>query len=342
MDPITHVMSGTILAHVAAGLAPEPAASLTCIAASILPDLDYYSRKLPGAAFLKTHHGATHSLMGASLSALLCAGVAWLFFNLPFPGFSRVSFVSLAFLSIASALSHILLDLIMQNNGLPLLWPLSRIRFAVPLIIAVNPSTVSRQCHEKKFSTCIGCQSRAALRNPIAWLTVIFALAGYILLPHRRIVGIIGGVLITLYVIWVQVQKERARTVVGRFEPDASSFRAYPGRARPDRWLFVRDRSDGSAVAYLTESHSPALLRKWVFTAPLLSPFVAQSCQRIMNDLKESIFHVYPEVVYQDEMTSVTFRDLSFLYSEPLELGSVRVTINQEGRIVSEIFQEVW
>lgn len=342
MDPITHVMGGLVTAHVLSGMIPEPQLTLTAAAASILPDLDFYSRKLPGAAFLRIHHGATHSFCGVLIQALLAAAASYVFFLLPVFHQRSSGFFVVFVISLLSVTSHVLLDLLMQNNGMPLLWPFSKKRFSFPLILAVNPHTVSRKCHEKRFSTCLGCQFRGSLRNPIAMIFLAGGVLGLVILGNRRIIGILTIASALLLSYWIYHLRENARKAVFRFEPSIGLLRGYPARARPDRWLFVASHPDGSATAFLTESHSPAILRKWSFPVPLVSPFVSQACSRIFNDLMESVYHVYPEVTYSDGITRVNFRDLSFLYSEPMELGSVRVDIDAEGRIVRELFQEVW
>jgi membrane-bound metal-dependent hydrolase YbcI (DUF457 family) len=342
MDPLTHVMGGAVVAHVFSGAAAEPAASLTAIGAAILPDLDFYSRKLPGAAFLRVHHGATHSILGVLLQSFVCAATSFYVFNLGFLEFQPSRFLVLFAIALTSVFSHIALDWIMHNNGLPLLWPFSSRRFLLPLVLGVNPQTVSHKCKEKHFITCFGCQFRGSLRNPVAWIITAGGFAGYVWLHDRRLIALAAVCMTAAYCILAFCLRERSRKALARFEPSAAEFDAYPGRARPDRWLFVKSSPEGDARVFLTECFSPAVLRKWNFPPPLISPFVQESSRRVIADLEKAVRHLYPEVTSHGDTTDVNFRDLSFLYSEPLELGSVHVILDAEGKIISETFQEVW
>lgn len=342
MDPLTHVMSGVLVAHLGSGLAPEPACTLTAIGMSIAPDFDFLSRKLPGAAFLRVHHGFTHSILGLAIQTIVYCAIAYaVFLAQPF-GFESASFWGLLGIGLAAAVSHVLLDWVMHNNGLPFLQPFRFRRFAFPLILGVNPNTVSHRCHERHFHTCFGCQFRASLRNPVAYFTAIGALLGFIFITHRWIISALT-VLITIgYLTFCYWNRELARKALIQFDPTMQSADAYPGRARPDRWLFVRSDDDCSTTAYLVSSTTRSVLHKWVFPPSSVPVDLLRKIPRIMSDLSNCIHHLYPEFSQTNGHTTLNFRDLSFLYSEPMEIGSVRVTLASDGSVISEIYQEVW
>jgi membrane-bound metal-dependent hydrolase YbcI (DUF457 family) len=335
-------MSGALAAHLLAGSNPEPALTLTALAAGIIPDFDFYSRKLPGATFLNVHHGATHSLFGALMLAASCALVSTWFFNLSILKTGPVNYLPLWTVSMIAIYSHLFLDWIMHNNGIPLLWPFLLNRFAFPVILGVNPHTVSRKCGEKKYLTCFGCQFRGSARNPVAWIITGGGIIGFFLLSFRIHVAVITGILCIMYLCLCIFMRQRAAQAVFQYDPSFIVADIYPARARPDRWLFIRGNPDGSADAILAESAAKAILRKWRFTPPLLSPSVTEPTSRVTADLKYAIRHLYPEVMFRENITHITFRDLSYLYAEPMEIGSVKVCLDQDGKLISEIYQEIW
>ncbi len=338
MEPLTHLMAGALVGHAFAGFHLEPTVSLTAMAMATIPDFDYFSRALPGAVFIKTHHGITHSIFG--IGALAICTAAFFHFSGMLLGF-RAPFLFLAFVGFISGLTHILLDGLMHNNGLPLFWPISPRRYSLPLILGVNPRTVSRHCGDKKLLTCFGCQFRGSLRNPISWIITLGGIVGFIAVHHRPAVVGITSMLCALYFLFIYRMRNRAIQAVHNFDPEFDNADIYPGRARPDRWLFVKNAPNDAVHAVLVDSTARAILRKWRFPPPLLSPFVRNHTQRIFDDLKYAVKHLYPEARIQDDQTIIHFRDLSFLYAEPLEIGSIHVRLDKDGKIISEIFQEV-
>jgi membrane-bound metal-dependent hydrolase YbcI (DUF457 family) len=345
MDPLTHLMGGAVVAHALSGTTsvPEPTLTLACMATAVVPDLDFFSRKLPGAAFLRMHHGFSHSLAGFILQCGVLTTSAYFFLKIPGLPFGEASFTALLVPVFLSLLSHGFLDWVMHNNGLPFLWPLTRRRYAQPLILGVNPYTISRNCSKKKFSSCFGCQFRGSLRNPIAWILTLGGAIGLIMYPYRLSIGYITLFISAVYLVFSYILRERARTAVLRLDPLFAESDAYPGRARPNFWLFVREFPDGAARVVLAESFSMAVVRDWKFTPPLISPFVETHTSRIKSDLDIAVKHIYPEVQYRDGgITHINFRDLSCMYAEPVELCSVKVELDESGEIISEVYQGAW
>src|SRR5690349_5178272 len=67
MDPVTHALSGALLARATAPKEPSPGSLARRIAAGLLacaaPDLDIVIRLFGPIAFLEHHRGVTHSLI---------------------------------------------------------------------------------------------------------------------------------------------------------------------------------------------------------------------------------------------------------------------------------------
>lgn len=342
MDPLTHIMAGALVAHTCAGVAAEPAATLTAIGAAALPDLDFYARKYDGAKFLKVHHGATHSFVGIAAQSIIGAAAGWAFFRfVPYADAYPAAFAPLLLISFLSVATHVFLDWIMHNNGLPLLWPFSERHFCVPLILGVNPRTVSHHCGDKHYLTCFGCQSRGGAYNPVSWIIVVPAVLGFFTPDWRNWVGIVPWCLAAGYFGLCIYFREQARRAALRIDPAMATVMGYPGRARPDRWLFVRREGDQS-FAILADGLKHCVMRRWEFHHEPLSPDVENAVARVTRDLTPIIRHMYPVELPLDDGTLVEFRDLSYLYAEPTEINTIRVVLDRNHRMLSEVYQEIW
>ncbi|MBN1296094.1 metal-dependent hydrolase, partial [bacterium] len=285
MDPLTHVMAGALVAHACAGIAAEPAATLTAVGAAALPDLDFYARKYEGAKFLKVHHGATHSVIGILVQSVVAAVTVWSFFRfVPFIGFRSAPFFPLLFIAFLSVATHVLLDWIMHNNGLPLLWPFSERHYCVPLILGVNPRTVSHQCGERHYLTCFGCQCRGGAFNPVSWMIVVPAVLGFFVPAWRNPVGFVPWIAVAGYLCLCLFYRKRARRAACRIDEEMMTVKSYPGRSRPDRWLFVR-RDGNRSFAILADGLKHCVMRRWEFRHEPLSPGVENAVTRVIRDL---------------------------------------------------------
>jgi membrane-bound metal-dependent hydrolase YbcI (DUF457 family) len=342
MDPLTHLMAGALVGHAASAVCPEPAATLTALAAAIVPDFDFLARKYEGSRFLKVHHGITHSLVGIALQSLAVSIPAWLVFNhLPIMDYGSPSFFILGIISLVSVSSHVFLDWIMHNNGLPLFWPFSERRTCLPLILGVNPRTVSHDCGDKHYMTCFGCQSRGGFFNPISWILVLPAVLGFFAVKWRPALGIIPWFIAAAYLGLCYLLREKARQRAIKADPAMKHAHAYPARARPSRWLFVT-QSDTRVKAILADSIYDTVFHTWEYSVRPLSPNVKSAVEMVENNLETVIRHLYPVEIPLSGGTIVEFRDLSYLSAEPMEIGTVRVWLDENNRIVKEIYQEIW
>ncbi|MCD4655269.1 metal-dependent hydrolase [bacterium] len=342
MDPLTHIMAGALIGHACAGLTTEPAAMLTAIGAAALPDFDFIARKYEGAKFLKIHHGATHSFLGIVVQSIAGAFAGWAFFEY-LPWFKQFSaeFFPLLFIATLSICSHIFLDWIMHNNGLPLLWPFSERRFGHPLILGVNPKTVSHECGERQYLTCFGCQSRGGFFNPVSWILVVPAVLGFATPQWRNMLGIIPWIVAFGYFALCIWFRENARKAAMKIDPSMADVMGFPGRARPDRWLFVRQHGE-ITDAIEADGLKNCIMRRWQFRKEELSPAVKEAVRQVHLDLTDVIRNLYPVEIPLKDGTLVEFRDLSYLYAEPTEIGTIRVILDRQNCILSEVYQEIW
>ncbi|MBL8498388.1 metal-dependent hydrolase [Nitrosomonas sp. JL21] len=142
MDPLTHALSGALLARAAARPAPCPRSQqavlplrlqiMASLVAAAFPDIDLILRWINTLTYLNWHQGPTHSVILLPFWAWL---LAWLFSRLVRKHYTWQSFYLPACLGIAI---HIAGDLI-TSYGLMLLAPFSTARYSVPLAFVIDP-----------------------------------------------------------------------------------------------------------------------------------------------------------------------------------------------------------
>jgi len=169
MDPITHGLTGAVMAQ--AGLRQRwgRQATLATVVGAMIPDIDvFWSR---GVLALETHRGITHSFVGAIvLASALGAALRPL-------GREKRWWV-LAGLSLGAIVGgHLFIDLI-NNYGIQLFLPFSKARPALDLVFILDPLVtvpllVSLACG-------VFWRARAAWlgRLAFAWLAVYIAALG--------------------------------------------------------------------------------------------------------------------------------------------------------------------
>ena len=192
MDPLTHALSGALLARAAARLPSQAYPEQNVLplriqiaagfAAAAFPDIDFALRLIDTLTYLNWHQGPTHSLILLPLWAWL---LAWLFSWLSRGHYDWKLFVLPACLGIAI---HIAGDLI-TSYGLMLFAPFSTERFSLPLVFVIDPW----------FSLII-----------IAGLVVSW------LYPRQRTPSIIALVSLCGYVIFLWTLHQQATEIASR------------------------------------------------------------------------------------------------------------------------------
>ena len=138
MDPVTHSLTGLVLAHAllpARRAAATRYATAALVAAANVPDLDIFYRLAGPLAFLEQNRGWTHSLPAA---AALAAGVALGTQALGRRRGHEVSLRLLLPLCLAGAATHLLLDWA-TADGTRLLWPVKSARYALDWFPYIDP-----------------------------------------------------------------------------------------------------------------------------------------------------------------------------------------------------------
>ncbi len=133
-----------------------------CMVLANLADLDF----LPGLAFGRSelfHRGFTHSLGAALFCGLVVAGLLSFFSK-------GYSFTKSFLISVAAYSSHILLDSLNgPGTAMPVFWPLSLRRFAMPFSWSLGSRTVRTAGDVHDF---VG-----GLLSPAAWHRIFFELS---------------------------------------------------------------------------------------------------------------------------------------------------------------------
>ena len=139
MDPLTHALSGALLARATAPSAqsfehvlPLRTRILVGFLAAAFPDLDLALRLIDALTYLNWHQGPTHSLVMLPVWAFL---LSYLFSRLSRKKYSWKAFYWPVCMGIAI---HIAGDLI-TSYGLMLFAPFSTQRFSLPLVFVLDP-----------------------------------------------------------------------------------------------------------------------------------------------------------------------------------------------------------
>lgn len=143
MDPVTHLMTGAVLAR--SGFNRKAAyATLAMTLAAEIPDLDVlWSVRGPVAAF-QHHRGWTHTFLGLPLEAGVIIGAIWLFHRWRIRRNKRVNQPAplrwglLYLFALIALLSHLLLDWT-NNYGLRPFFPFNPRWYAGSLVFIIEP-----------------------------------------------------------------------------------------------------------------------------------------------------------------------------------------------------------
>ncbi|MDX8392821.1 MAG: metal-dependent hydrolase [Mariprofundaceae bacterium] len=206
MDPLTHALSGAVLAR---ALPKKPLASAQIallVLLTMAPDADFVLKFISNTTYLEYHRGITHSLLILPLWT-------WLFYAL----LSKTQASIPAWLIGAAIAMHIGLDLI-TSFGTMVLAPISDWRAALDLMFIVDPL----------FTAC--------LLLPLLAITVFRRQA--------RALGIGALLLAASYLALTVWTHQQAMIVVRHAHPHAISHAALPLPFSPFHWRLIADYSD--------------------------------------------------------------------------------------------------
>ena len=339
MDPLTHMVTGALVAQT---MAPEQyrfAFALVAAGAAVVPDIDFLARKAKrNLLFLKLHRGFTHSLVAVPIIALCAAGSGNLLFGAPF--------WLLAAASAAAAISHLVLDTVMHSTGLRLLWP-SRRKTSLHLVVGLNPLTASARCGERSLTVCLRCTMHSAVINPM----VLLLWAGFavsLLIPWWSVLS--GAIVCAtlLYMLTCQVLRWRARGALVRRiaagpggEEEAASAQVFPASFNPTNWIGVTDHSGGYRLWSVGSGGGVETMGEHGPSSEGDAVDQSRQTETVQEFLANAVFpHAteYPA----DRRTLVIWRDLAFAFSGAVSLFAVRVELTPDNAVTAEEFRERW
>lgn len=131
MDPITHTLTGVLVAEAGFRRRLGPAATVALAAAAEAPDVDYLLLSLGRTVYLAHHRGLTHSILMAPVLAGLVAAAC-------FPFSRERRFAPLFGVALLGVFMHIFEDLV-TPFGTMLLAPLSWHRFSLDWFFIIDP-----------------------------------------------------------------------------------------------------------------------------------------------------------------------------------------------------------
>jgi len=136
LDPITHALVGMTVGSFSGGgsVLSNPMA-LGCLIGSVIPDGDIIMQYKGDYAYLKSHRGASHSLLGM---AVLSAAAAFLIQML----FQGSGFWSIFLWTYIGCLTHVGLD-VFNSYGAKLLWPIWNKKIGTGLMLSFDPFLIA-------------------------------------------------------------------------------------------------------------------------------------------------------------------------------------------------------
>ena len=248
MDPITHALSGALLARAAAPSIAQPLREsavlplrfyvITGCAAAAFPDVDFALRLIGTLTYLNWHQGPTHSLILLPLWAWL---LAWLASRLARKRYAWQLFYRPACLGLAI---HIAGDLI-TSYGLMLFAPFSTERFSLPLVFVIDP-----------------------------WFSLII-IAGLVAswhYPQQRIPAIGALIVLCSYTIFLAILRQQAITAANQYIHTHTMPQAHisvlPQPLSPFHWKIIIRHDDNYHLAHvnLLPTDHQQQQTTWLFT----------------------------------------------------------------------------
>ncbi|MDQ6970077.1 MAG: metal-dependent hydrolase [Mariprofundus sp.] len=210
MDPLTHAISGAVLAR-ALPKQPLPGKQVLLLALlSMAPDIDIVLRAWSDMSYLQHHRGITHSLLMLPLWS-------WLIFSL----LKRKKQPSAmpAYLIGLALLMHILLDLI-TTFGTMILAPLSHWRASLDLVFIIDPI----------FTACLLIPLLLAFIP--AWRS------------HARPLAMLSLSLMFSYLALTYYNQQQAIALLKSKQANAQAYHALPLAFSPFNWQLIAQYPD--------------------------------------------------------------------------------------------------
>ncbi len=339
MDPLTHTLTGVVVAQILPLEVPTTTATITMAISANLPDVDAFLRRLKSTAFIEYHHGLTHSLIGMFILSGL--------FSLLWTPVVSAPFLTVCALSILGCLLHTAGDLLIHIYKIPLLVPFSQRRFGANIFVGLNPLTSSARCGERSLRICARCQLHSALKNPILIILASCVLLG-VASGRRYHFSVVGLTLVIFYLLVVVFLRRKARMMCLAHNGiahgwETTSINVYPASFLPFRWLCVVEENNAYHLGLVDLVRSKDPVAFTTLSKEEGSPLIEAARQTdTVRPLLEKAFHPYATAEPNEQGTLVKWKDLAYAFDPRIDLFTARVQFSPDGTVISEEFRERW
>jgi inner membrane protein len=306
MDPITHGLIGIALSALSGHpIQLNDPVFLGCTLGAMLPDLDIITHVKGRLNYLLKHRGASHSLIALTVMALGLSTALYLVFP-------TASWNTVFFFTLIGTMSHGIMDLL-NSYGAELLWPFSRKKITVDMIMLSDPVVLG------SFLVSFMVSLRTPELAKTASLTALLLSASYLGYRHLGRMEI----------------RERLMGIYDLTERD--QVKVLPAMYHPFTWNFILFQGDFVCVGII-RNQTPSICRvlpKFDGDDPSVSNALDGNLAEIF-----SLFTPYCHVIAhfsEDVECKVEFLDLRY-WAKGDFLYTGNVFLNAEGEISREIF----
>jgi len=329
MDPISHVLAGVMAAEIVAPSEIEPWALAAATGVTLAPDIDFLTRRLGHIGLLRYHHTVTHSIPGGIVISAAWAGLL--------APFSPVPWAVLLMFALLGFGTHILLDLLLHNNGVLLGWPFIKKPVRWGLFLGLNPLTSSARCGERKLTVCIACQTHSLVFSRAFLVLSVTAVIGTLAGPWRREVFMAGAIILAAMIGHLAWNRKKAARLAGHHLGEIAA--TFPASFGSNEWLAVVPVNGGYRTAIVD-------LRQGVVRPPIghtpAPPNLVQeskirpSVQAFLN------WAIVPFAEIAPGGRGLWWRDLSYDFTPAIQLHTLKLDYDEAGKVVAEEFRERW
>ncbi|VAX33445.1 Hypothetical protein SAV1869 [hydrothermal vent metagenome] len=296
MDPVTHILTGTLLSK----CFPKRKGSLaTLVFAANAPDLDYITYLWGADVFLRYHRGITHGIGCLVLFSLLMGFLMH--------GIFRKGFIYFSVISFAGYGSHLILDLF-NRYPVRIFSPLDWSKYSLDILFVIDPYITG--------ALLVGVILTMKKDN------------------MRRLIAVATMILMSLYVAGRFYLKGMAEDFL-RTRMDEYHYHLFPLPNDFLRWWFVTNSGKIYKVGTVDLfTRRVSVNDKFIYSEK--APEIKESKQLrvVRNFLYFSRFPL-PGIKREGDETIVTWRELSYSFL-PGEQFIARVKFDKTGRAVQE------
>ncbi len=306
MDPITHGLIGIALSTLSGhSIQLNDPVFLGCTLGAMLPDLDIIAHVKGRLNYLLKHRGASHSLIALTGMALGLSTALYIVYP-------TTSWTTVFFWTLLGTMSHGIMDLL-NSYGAELLWPFSRKKITVDMIMLSDPVVLSSFFVSFMIS----------LKSPdLAESSSIIALLISALYLGYRHLG----------------QRKTRDRLMGIYQiNERDQVKVLPAMYHPFTWNFILFQGDFVRFGII-RNQTPSICRvlpKFDEDNPSVSNALEGSLAEIFSQFTP-YYHVIAHVSDEEEC-SVEFLDLRY-WAKGDFIYTGNVFLNEDGKIAQEIF----